>query len=53
VVGLAPDHGPQAGDALVAARLRAHLGPERQLERTGHVVDVNLRLRNTLIGKTL
>ena len=42
VVGLAADHGPEAGDARVAPALGEVLRRRRQLERARHVVDVGL-----------
>ena len=45
VVGLAPDHGAEAGDARIAPRLRAGLRRQRQLERARDVVDVDVALR--------
>src|SRR5438270_13629810 len=48
VIGLAADHGPEAHDPVVAARLRGVLCHQRQLERAGYLewvgaVDPGLR----------
>jgi hypothetical protein len=53
VVGLAPDHHPEAGDAGEAAGLGAPPRPERQLERPRHLMGVNRGRSHPLLPERL